>query len=103
MQVIPDGGFTVDLAQLGGVAAQVGVAYDDLTTAIAQYGQEAPAPGEFGSEVAGPWSDFDGAWAQELNVLGLALTETAGKVHAAGANYAAADSANIRDIHGVIG
>jgi hypothetical protein len=103
MQVVPDGGFGVDLAQLGGVAGQIGVAYDDLTTAITQYGQETPAPGDFGSEVAGSWSAFDGAWAQELNVLGLAITEMVSKVHAAGANYAATDSASTRDIHGVVG
>jgi Excreted virulence factor EspC, type VII ESX diderm len=102
MQAVPDGGFSVDLAELGGVAGQIGVAYDDLTTAITQYGQEAAAPGDFGSEVAGSWSDFDGAWAQELNVLGLAITEMASKVHTAGTNYATADSASARDIDGVV-
>jgi hypothetical protein len=102
--VNPDGGgFAVDLAQLGGVAGQIGVAYDDLNTAIIQYGQEASSPSDFGTEVAGSWSDFDGAWAQELNVFSLALSETASKVHTAGANYAAAESANINDIDSVEG
>jgi len=104
MRVVPDGGFAVDVAALGGVAVQIGLAYDDLTTAITQYGQEAPAaPGDFGSEVAGPWSDFDGAWAQELNVFGLALSEVCSNVRAAGANYSAADSAGIRAIRSVDG
>lgn len=98
MEAVPDDGYAVDLARLGGVAGEIGLAYDDLTTAITQYGQQAPAPGDLGSEVAGSWSDFDGAWAQELNVYGLALTELARKVHAAGVNYAAADSATIRDV-----
>jgi hypothetical protein len=100
---VPDGGFSVDPAELGGVAGQIGVAYDDLTTAINQYGQGSAAPGDFGSEVAGSWSAFDGAWAQELNVLGLAITEMASKVHTAGTNYAAADSASVRDIDGLTG
>jgi len=103
MQVVPDGGFSVDLAELGGVAGQIGVAYDDLTAAINQYGQETPSAGEFGSQVAGAWSDFDGAWAQELNVLGLAITEMASKVHTAGTNYATSDSANVRNADGIIG
>ena len=103
MRVAPDGGFSVDLAELGGVAGQIGVAYDDLTTAITQYGQEAASSGDFGSEVEGAWSDFDGAWAQELNVLGLAITEMASKVHTAGTNYASADSANTRNIRGTVG
>jgi hypothetical protein len=103
MQVVPDGGFSVDLAELGGVAGQIGVAYDDLTTAISQYGQETPSAGDFGSQVAGSWSDFDGAWAQELNVLGLAITEMASKIHTVGTNYSTADSANVRNIDGVAG
>ena len=103
MRVGPDGGFSVDLAELGGVAGQIGVAYDDLTTAITQYGQEAPSAGDFGSEVAGSWSNFDGAWAQELNVLGLAITEMASKVHTVGTNYATADSANVRNVGRAVG
>jgi hypothetical protein len=103
MQAVPDGGFSVDLAELGGVAGQIGVAYDDLTTAISQYGQESSSAGDFGSQVAGSWSAFDGAWAQELNVLGLATTEMASKVHTAGTNYATADSANVRNIDGLAG
>lgn len=101
--LIPDGGFSVDPAELGGVAGQIGVAYDDLNTAIGQYCQEVPAPGDFGREVAGSWSDFDGAWAQELAVLSEALNETASKVHAAGANYSAAESVNTRDADSVGG
>jgi hypothetical protein len=100
---VPDGGFSVDPAELGGVAGQIGVAYDDLTTAISQYGSQAPSAGDFGSQVAGAWSDFDGAWAQELNVLGLAITEMAGKVQTAGTNYATAESANVGDIEGLAG
>ena len=103
MQVVPDGGFSVDLAELGGVAGQIGVAYDDLTAAINQYGQETPSAGEFGGQVAGAWSDFDGAWARELNALGLAITEMASKVHTAGTNYATSDSANVRNADGIIG
>jgi hypothetical protein len=103
MQVVPDGGFSVDLAELGGVAGQIGVAYDDLTTAINQYGQETPSAGDFGSQVAGSWSDFDGAWAQELNVLGLAISEMVSKIHTVGTNYSTADSANVRNVDGVAG
>lgn len=103
MRVGPDGGFSVDLAELGGVAGQIGLAYDDLTTAISQYGQEAASSGDFGSQVSGAWSDFDGAWAQELNVLGLAISEMASKVHTAGTNYATADSANVRNADGILG
>jgi Excreted virulence factor EspC, type VII ESX diderm len=98
---VPDGGFSVDPAELGGVAGQIGVAYDDLTTAISQYGREDPSAGDFGSQVAGAWSGFDSAWAQELNVLGLATTEMASKVRTAGTNYATAESANVRDIDGL--
>jgi hypothetical protein len=98
---VPDGGFSVDPAQLGGVAGQIGVAYDDLTTAISQYGLQSPSAGDFGSLVAGSWSAFDGAWAQELNALGLAINEMASKVHTAGTNYATAESANVRNIDGV--
>ena len=100
---VSDGGFSVDLAALGGVAGQIGVAYDDLTTAISQYGQETPSAGDFGSQVAGAWSGFDGAWAQELNVLGLGISEMASKVHTAGTNYAASDSANVRNADGILG
>lgn len=100
---VPDGRYTVDLAQLGGVAGQIGLAYDDLNTAITQYGQEVASPGDFGSEVASSWSGFEDAWLQELNVFSLALNETAEKVHTAGANYAAAESANIKDIDSVGG
>jgi hypothetical protein len=103
MVLVPDGGFSVDLAELGGVAGQIGVAYDDLTTAISQYGRESPSAGDFGSQVAGSWSAFDGAWAQELNVLGLATTEMVSKVHTVGTNYAAAESANVRDIDTLAG
>jgi hypothetical protein len=37
------------------------------------------------------------AWAQELNVLGLAITEMASKIHTVGTNYSTADSANVRN------
>jgi hypothetical protein len=97
----PDGGFGVDLGRLGGVAGQIGQAYDDLTTAIAQYGQDSAAAVDFGCEVAGAWSAFDSAWAQELNVLSQAVTEMVGKVQAAAANYAGAESSNTRAIDGV--
>jgi hypothetical protein len=100
---IPDGGFSVDLAQLGGVAGQIGVAYDELNTAITQYSHEAAAPGDLGTEVANSWSDFDGAWAQELSVFGLAISEAANKVHTAGFSYAAAESVNTSDAERVGG
>lgn len=100
---VPDGGYTVDLAQLGGVAGQIGLAYDDLNTAITQYGQEVASAGDFGREVASSWSGFEDAWLQELNVFSLALSETAEKVHTAGANYAAAESANTNSINSVGG
>ena len=100
---IPDGGYTVDPAQLGGVAGQIGLAYDDVNTAINQYCQELPAPGDFGTEVASAWSDFDSAWMQELNVLGMAVGEAASNVHTAGANYSAAESVNTSAIHHVGG
>ena len=37
------------------------------------------------------------AWAQELNVLGLAITEMVSKIHTVGTNYSTADSANVRN------
>lgn len=37
------------------------------------------------------------AWAQELNVLGLAITEMVSKIHTVGTNYSTAESANVRD------
>lgn len=92
---MPDDGFSVDPALLGGAAGQIGKAYDDLTTAIAQYsGQDSPSPADFGSEVGSAWSNFDDAWAQELKVLGLALTELTSKVHSAAASYSGAESSN---------
>jgi uncharacterized protein YukE len=99
---LPDDGFSIDPAQMGGVAGQIGKARDELTTAIVRYGsQETLVPGDFGSEVAGAWSNFDGAWAQELNVLGQALTELISKVQSAAASYAGAESSNTRAIQKV--
>lgn len=37
------------------------------------------------------------AWAQELNVLGLAITEMVSKIHTVGTNYSTAASANVRN------
>jgi hypothetical protein len=79
------------------------MAYDDLTTAIGQYGQETPSAGDFGSQVAGSWSDFDGVWAQGLKVLGLAISEMVSKIHTVGTNYSTADTANVRNADGVAG
>jgi hypothetical protein len=100
----PDGGFSVDLAQLGGAAGQIGTAYDDLATAISQYGgDETASPGDFGSGVSSAWSNFDDAWAQELNVLGLAVTEMISKVQTAGTDYATSESINADAIRQIAG
>lgn len=89
-----DDGFSVDPATLHGVAGQIGKAYDDLNTAISQYcGPEQGTPGVFGSEVSAAWTNFNGAWSQEFNVLGLAIQEMIGKVGGAALGYQAADSA----------
>jgi hypothetical protein len=88
----PDDGFSVDPASLHGVAGQIGKAYDDLNTAITRYGGSQPAtPGDFGSEVSPAWSNFDGAWAQELDVLSLATMEMIGNVSNAATGYTTAD------------
>ena len=101
---IPDDGFIVDPAELGGVAGQIGKAYDDLTTAITRYsGHESPSPGDFGSEVASAWSNFDDAWAKELDVLRLALMEMISKVHSAAAGYAGAESGSTQAVAKVTG
>jgi hypothetical protein len=89
-----DDGFRVDPALLSGVAGQVGKGYDDLTTAISQYGQGSSAPGDFGSEVASAWSNFDNAWARELNAVRLALMEMTSNFHTSAAGYASAEARN---------
>jgi hypothetical protein len=81
-----------DPAQLGGVVGQVGQAYDDLNTAMAQYGRAIPAPSALGSEVASAWSNFDAVWAQELNVLGLATAEVIDKFMTAAQKVAETES-----------
>jgi hypothetical protein len=99
----PDDGFSVDPAQLHGVAGQIGRASDDLNTAINQFGGDYPDPAEFGTGVSGAWSNFVGAWAQELNTFGLAVTEMITKVQTAGADYAGADAKTTRAVQSVGG
>ncbi|HEV3357981.1 MAG TPA: type VII secretion target [Pseudonocardiaceae bacterium] len=91
MRVDPGGGdgFDVDPAQLGGVAGQLGRAYDDFDQAITDYaGTACYAQSDFGDFGVGPaWANFDGAWAREMNVLGEALQELIQKVDTTAANY----------------
>lgn len=96
VRVDPGGGdgFEVDPAQLGGVAGQLGRAYDDFNTAITDYGGTACyAESDFGDFGVGPaWSTFNGAWAGEMNVLSSALSELIHKVDTTRANYSANES-----------
>lgn len=91
MRIDPGGGdgFQVDPAQLGGVAGQLGHAYDDFNTAITDYAGTACYSqsdfGDFGMGAA--WSDFDGAWAGEMNVLDSAIAELIKKVTTTAGNY----------------
>jgi hypothetical protein len=90
MRVDPGGGgFQVDPAQLGGVAGQLGRAYDDFGTAMTDYaGAACYAPAAFGDFGMGPaWSNFDGAWSAEMAVLDAAIAELITKVDTTKANY----------------
>lgn len=91
MRVDPGGGdgFEVDPAQLGGVAGQLGRAYDDFNTAITDYaGTACYAQSDFGDFGMGPaWANFDGAWASEMNVLSEAIEELIKKVDTSANNY----------------
>jgi len=98
-----DDGFSVDPAHLAGAAGQLGQAFDDLNTAINQYGSGSATLADFGSEAASAWASFDGAWAQELNVLGLALTEMIRKVSKTAVGYSAADVINAAAIQEMAG
>jgi hypothetical protein len=100
MRVDPGGGdgFEVDPAQLGGVAGQLGRAYDDLNTAITDYaGNACYSQPDFGDFGMGPaWSNFDGAWAGEMDVLDAAIDELIKKIDATAGNY----SGNEDDVAG---
>jgi hypothetical protein len=100
MRVDPGGGngFQVDPAGLGGVAGQLGRAYDDFETAITDYAATAGYnQQDFGDFGMGPaWSNFDGAWAGEMSVLDSAIAELIKKVDTTAANY----SGNESDIAG---
>lgn len=91
MRVDPGGGdgFQVDPAALGGVAGQLGRAYDDFDSAITDYaGTACYSQADFGDFGMGPaWSNFDGAWAAEMDVLDEAIAELIQKVDATKANY----------------
>jgi uncharacterized protein YukE len=96
-------GFSVDPAHLQGVAGQIANAIDDLSTEITQFGGDHSDVAEFGTPVAEAWSNFAGAWAQELQTFGLALTEMSTKVEAAGADYAKADAKTADEVKNVGG
>ena len=98
------GGFEVDPAQLGGVAGQLGTAYDDLGTASADYaGLECYAESDFGDFGMGAaWSAFDGAWAAELGLLSSAVAELIGKVDTTAGNYGA-NEGTVAGLFGSIG
>ncbi len=91
MRADPGGGegFDVDPAQLDGVAGQLGRAYDDFDKAITDYaGTACYAQSDFGDFGVGPaWTNFDGALASEMSVLGEALAELIRKVDSTSANY----------------
>jgi hypothetical protein len=91
MRVDPGGGdgFQVDPAQLGGVAGELGRAYDDFNTAITDYaGTACYSQSDFGDFGMGPaWSNFEGAWAGEMNVLDSAIDELITKVRTTAINY----------------
>jgi hypothetical protein len=77
-----DDGVQVDPAGLGGVAGQLGWAYVDFDAAITEYAGTACYRkadfGELGVDTA--WSNFDGAWAGEVDVLDEAIVELIQKV-----------------------
>lgn len=91
MRVDPGGGdgFQVDPAALGGVAGQLGRAYDDFNTVITDYaGTACYGQQDFGDFGMGPaWSNFDGAWAGEMNVISSAIAELIRKVNTTAAAY----------------
>ena len=87
---IGDGGadFQVDPALLGGVAGELGRAYDDFNTAIADDDMAYTDPSAFGDQAAGQaWRAFDGAWATEMAEYAEALAEMVRNVETTAQRY----------------
>lgn len=105
MRVDPGGGngFTVDAVQLNEVARQLGRAYDDMNTALANYGgascYDASAFGDFGMRDA--WSGFDSNWAGELSTISQAIDELSTKVVATTNNYTSTEGGVTDVFHGI--
>jgi len=87
---IGDGGadFQVDPAQLGGVAGELGRAYDDFNTAIADDDMAYTEQSAFGDHAAGrAWQAFDGAWTSEMAEYAAALAEMVRNVETTAQRY----------------
>lgn len=87
---IGDGGgdFQVDPAQLSGVAGDLGHAYDDFNTAIADDDMAYTDPSAFGDQAVGQaWQAFDGAWAGEMAETVEAIAEMVRNVETTAQRY----------------
>jgi uncharacterized protein YukE len=88
---IGDGGdpdFQVDPAQLSGVAGDLGRAYDDFNTAIADDDLAYTDPSAFGDQPVGQaWQSFDEAWSSEMSTYQQALVEMVRNVETTAQRY----------------
>ena len=87
---IGDGGsdFQVDPARLGGVAGELGRAYDDFNTAIVDDDMAYTDPSAFGDAAVGQaWQAFDRAWASEMSTCAEALAELVRNVETTAQRY----------------
>lgn len=87
--------FSVDPAALGGVAGQLGRAYDEMNQAVVDYtGSACYSSGAFGTATVGrAWADFDSAWAGELSVFSEAIADLVKKVETTAQNYQETEAA----------
>jgi uncharacterized protein YukE len=101
---IGDGGsdFEVDPAQLGGVAGQLGRAYDDFNAAIADDEAVHTDPSAFGDQAVGQaWQAFDAAWAGEMSMYAEALAETVRNVETTAQRYRETEQAVTQNLRGI--
>jgi len=97
----PDGGgdFQVDPAQLGGVAGQLGKAYDDFDTAIVDYDTVGVDQSAFGDSTVGQaWTAFNAAWGSEMSVYLEALAEMVRNVSTTAQRYQETETAVTRNL-----
>jgi uncharacterized protein YukE len=101
---IGDGGsdFQVDPEQLGGVAGELGRAYDDFQTAIVDDGMAFTEPSAFGDAAVGQaWQAFDGAWTGEMAEVSAALAEMVRNVETTAQRYRETEQAITRNLNGI--